>query len=376
MRDLSDIRLQLDEIDDEILALYEKRLELAKDVAEYKMANNLKVFDRQREAQKIESLSSKASTDFSKQGIKELFEQIMSISKKVQYRILVKNHKTEEIPFKQVDSFDFSNARVVYQGVEGAYSQVATKTYFGDKVDSYSVKTFRDAMEEIVNCRADFAVLPIENSTAGAVTQNLDLLREYEVAIIGEQDIDIKHCLLGVSGAKLSDVTTVFSHPQAIMQCDKYLSEHNHLDVIAMENTAVSAKKVCESNDKSLAAIAGAINAQIYGLDILESDIADEDNNTTRFIIISKKHEYLPTAKKVSICFELPNESGTLYRVLSHFIFNGINMTSIESRPFPGKQWEYEFFVDFEGNLSDPAVINALCGINEEVELIKILGNY
>ena len=279
--------------------------------------------------------------------------------------------------YKSVDSFDFSNATVVYQGVEGAYSQMAQISFFGDSIKkAYHVETWRDAMEALQNGQADFAVLPIENSTAGSVVENYDLMTEFDVSIIGEQIIDINHALLGLPGADISDIKTVYSHPQAIMQCDRFLREHPSIEAKSLENTAVSAKKVKDDNDPSCAAIAGELNARLYGLRVLERNIQDEQNNITRFIIISKDHVYKKDAGQVSVSFILPHESGTLYQALSHFIFNGLNMTRIESRPIKDRQWVYRFFIDFSGNLKDDATINALRGLSEETEELRVLGNY
>ena len=377
MKDLKDIRIELDEIDQQILQLYEKRLELAEDVAIYKEAHHKAVFDRERETQKLETLGAMASDDFSRQGILELFEQIMSTSRKKQYRYLASRGLLEDFDFTCMEDFDFSGARVVFQGVEGAYSQVAMQTFFPNSSHSFHVATWREAMEAIREGKADYAVLPIENSSAGAVTENYDLLTEYDVAIIGEQIIRIDHALLGVRGSRLSDITCVYSHPQALMQCASYLErEHPEFETISVKNTAAAARKVKEDGRKDQAAIAGVRNADIYDLQVLEECIQDNKENETRFIIVSGEKKYLKTADKISICFELPNETGSLYRILSHFIFNGLSMSRIESRPLPGRNWEYRFFVDFGGNLQEEAVRNALQGLKEETGWLRILGNY
>ena len=377
MKDLSELRSQIDEIDAQMIELYQKRMDVSKEVAEYKISANKPVLDKQREEEKIKKLTSFAKDEFERQGIKELFELIMSTSRKKQYQLLNQNHKSFDLGFIQRKSYDFSECKVVFQGVEGAYSQEAMNQFFGNQLHEYfSVESWRDAMETLTKGKADYAVLPIENSTAGAVTQNYDLLTEYDVAIIGEQEIPINHCLLGVKGAAFDDIKKVYSHPQAIFQCDKFLTEHNYIVAEALQNTAMAAKKVKEENDKTQAAIAGKINAFIYDLEVIDEGIQDETNNVTRFIIVSKNKEYKTDAQKISISFEIPHEEGSLYHILSHFIFNGLNMTKIESRPIKNKQWEYRFFIDFNGNLKDEAVINALIGLKEETSSLKILGNY
>ena len=182
--------------------------------------------------------------------------------------------------------------------------------------------------------------------------------------------------LLGLPEAELSDINQVYSHPQALMQCSKILEEHRDWEKISLKNTAVSAKKVKEDGKKNQAAIASKLTAELYGLKILKENLSNNADNYTRFIIVTGKHVFEKDAKKVSICFEIPHQSGSLYQMISHFIFNGINMTKIESRPIQGKNWEYRFFIDIEGNLNDGAVQNALNGLSEETSKLKILGNY
>lgn len=278
--------------------------------------------------------------------------------------------------FAEEEQFDFRNAKVVYQGEQGAYSQQALQEFFGTEAKSFHVDTWRDAMEAIAGRGADYAVLPIENSSAGIVSENFDLLSEYDNCIIGEQIIKIDHCLIGLLDAKLSDITDVYSHPQALIQCSKYLEGHAGWEKHSVKNTAGSAKKVREDGDKSKAAIAAKITKDIYGLKILAEGIQNNTSNSTRFIIVTGKKVFCKGAKKISICFEIPHKSGSLYRTLSHFICHGLNMTKIESRPIQGRTWEYRFFIDIEGNLADPAVQGALTGLKAETEGLRILGNY
>ena len=358
--------------------LFTKRMELTSQVAEYKISTGKKVFDKKREDEKLATLSSYGSDDFSKQGIRELYSQIMSISRKKQFRLLAKEGIVEDNGFKVVDEFDFSQAVVCFQGVEGAYSQLAMNEFFGGAMKSYfHVDTWRDAMDAILGGRADYAVLPIENSFAGSVEQNFDLLSEYNVAIIGEHILKVDHALLGVKGATIDDIRTVYSHPQAIAQCDGYIrTQHMDWDVINLHNTAVSAQKVKEDNDISQAAIGSVLNSSLYNLDILEECIQDNKHNETRFIIVCADKMYRRDADKISLCIEISNEPGSLYRVLSNLIFNGINMNRIESRPIKDVNWQYRFFIDIDGNLMDESVRNALVGLNEESLRLRILGNY
>jgi len=373
--DLLELRQQIDEIDSKIVALYEQRMDVCRQVAEYKISTGKKVFDRQREAEKLAKVKSLTHNEFNSHGIEELFEQIMSMSRKLQYRLLAEKGSLGKLPFIGVDRLDTRKARVVFQGAEGAYSQAAMMSYFGDEIHSFHVDSFREAMSAIDEGSADFAVLPIENSTAGVVDEIYDLLQEYENYIVGEQIIKIEHCLLGIPAAELSDIKTVYSHPQSLMQSAKFLGGHDWQQ-ISMQNNAFAAKKVAEDKNPAQAAIAGEHAASVYGLKVLKKGINDCGNNSTRFIIVTNQKIFRKEANKISICFEVPHESGSLYHMLSHFIYNNLNMTKIESRPIEDRDWEYRFFIDFEGNLADSAVKNALRGLRDEARNMKILGNY
>ncbi len=376
MKDLSEIRTNIDAIDEQIVALYEKRMQLTTKVAEYKIATGKAVLDKERERSKLEALMALVDTPFLKVGVRELFEQIMATSRKKQYQLLAEKEEPFDFGFKQIEKLDTDNIRVVYQGVEGAYAHLALLSYFGKNQAHFHVPTWRDAMEAIKEGQADFAVLPFENSTAGIVAENYDLLREYGFCIIGEITIPINHCLLALPGAALSDIKTIYSHPQALSQCTLFLEKHPQIEIISQKNTAVAAKKVCDDANPSQAAIASRLTSELYGLQILEEEIQNSSSNATRFIIVSRKKEYIAGAGKISICVRLSHASGALYHALSHFIFNGLNLTSIESRPIPDASWEYQFFIDFDGNLTDPAVENALKGLAAEASDFMVFGNY
>ena len=376
MEDLLKLRDEIDKIDNQIVELYEQRMKIAEGVARFKIATGKKVFDKVREISKLNNLSAKASSDFTKIGIVELFEQIMAVSRKKQYQLLNENGIVEPPAFEVVDNYVTPNAKIVFQGVEGAYSQQAMTEYFGAQCDSFHVDTWKDAMEAIKSGQADFAVLPIENSSAGIISENYDLLVEYDNYIVGEQIIHIRHALMGLPEAKLSDINCVYSHPQALMQCGNYLYSHAEWDKISMKNTAMAAKKIKDDGDVHHAAIASQLTAKLYGLKILDENLSDSETNATRFIIVTNKRICAKEANRISICFEIAHESGSLYHMLSHFIYNNINMTNIQSRPIKDKNWEYRFFVDIEGSLQDSSVINALKGIEEEAVSMKILGTY
>lgn len=373
--ELQQIREQLDAVDAQIVALFEQRMELAKQVAEVKKESGKKVFDKEREMQKIAAVKGQTHDEFNAKGVEELFQQLMSISRKLQYRRLAEAGGSVRLPFIQIPEIE-KKSRVVFQGAEGSYSEAAMKQYFGEDVNNFHVDTFRDAMLALDEGSAEYAVLPIENSTAGIVSEIYDLLAEFEHFIVAEQVIKIEHCLMGCKGTTPETIERVYSHPQSLMQSEHFLRTHSGWNQISMKNNAFAARKVAEEQDITQAAIASAYAAQVYGLEIIQKGVNHLTSNSTRFIIVSNQKVFLKDAKKISLCFEVPHESGSLYHILSHFIYNDLNMDKIESRPIEGRNWEYRFFIDFEGNLADSAVRNALCGIREEAINLRILGNY
>lgn len=376
MTELEILRERLDEIDDQIAELYENRMKVCGQVGQYKVSAGRKVYDRQRERDKLADVASKVSGEFNKKGIRELYRQLMSMSRKLQYQQLVEAGALGRLPFIRIDDLDKKNARVVFQGTEGAYSQAAMRQFFGENVKNFHVRTFREAMEAIEEGSADYAVLPIENSTAGPVIEMYDLLDEFENYIVAETILPIVHTLSGLPGTKLSDIRRVYSKTEALMQTTRFLDDHSDWQKISMVNTAVAAKKVLKEQDTSQAAVCSAYAAKVHGLEVLADQINDDADNSTRFIVVTNQKIFLKDASKISIRFELPHQSGSLYEILSHFIYNDLNMTKIESRPIKGRPWEYCFFVDFEGNLENAAVKNAIRGLREESKNLKILGNY
>ena len=374
--DLLEIRKQLDEVDAQMVRLFEERMALSMDVAKSKLASGKAVYDGQREKEKLAALEKMTEGDFNRQAVRELFTQLMTIGRKRQYQYLAEHGKALDLGFCPVDSLKKEGVRVVYQGVEGAYSHGAAIQFFGADTPMYHVPSWEDAMVEVEQGRADYAVLPIENSSAGAVSNNYDLLMKHSNYIVAETQLRVTHALLGLPQARLDDIKTVYSHPQALMQCSEYLNSHKEWSQISVENTAVAARKITADGKADQAAVASEIAGSLYGLKVLAPAINYNKNNVTRFIIISPKAVYCRDAGKVSLCFEAPHISGSLYNMLGNFIYNQVNMLRIESRPIEGRSWEYRFFVDIEGSLEDAAVQNALKGIAEEAASLRILGTY
>lgn len=375
MKDLQEIRKELDFLDQELVKLFRKRFSLSQEVAEYKISHGKQVLDKDRELQKLTAIDNLVPEDEYKPIVEDLFIRIMDLSRKLQYNIIESNKpQPEEIPV--MEEINMENIKVVYQGVPGAYSHEAMLKVFGESVNCIHVKYFRDAMTALQKGEVDYAVLPIENSSAGIVNEIYDLLVEFDNYIIKETSIKISHALLGLPQAHLEDIKVVYSHPQGLMQCKTYLEEHRDWKQVEQFNTAMSAIKVSEDQDISQAAIASTVAAKLYNLKILKENVNFCDANTTKFIIASNKKCFLKGAGKIMVCFELIHESGSLYNLLSHIIYNKLNMTKIESRPIPAKPWEYRIFVEFEGNLNDIQVRNAIREIQEEAVSFRLLGNY
>lgn len=374
--DLSQIRVEIDSVDQQMVALFQRRMELAGAVAESKRESGKAIYDRQRELEKLEKLGALANSDFNRHSIEELFLQIMSISRRYQYSILGDREQLITKAYTQLDKLNVTpDTKVVYQGVPGAFSEQAMLQFFGAQVQSSNVEKFEDIVEVIEQGKADYGVLPIENSSAGFVSGIYHLLQAHDVTIVGSVALEVSQALLGVKGATIADIQTVYSHPQALMQTKPYLEEHGWKQ-ISLANTAVSAQKIQEDGDKTQAAVASVRAAEIYNLEVLHPSINTLKNNTTRFVVIAKEKVYTKDADSISISFTLPHESGSLYNILGHFIFNNLNMTSIESEPLAEHQWEYRFFITFDGNLSDASVQNALTAIRSESTDFKLLGNY
>ena len=374
---LQEVRVKLDEVDRQIVDLYKQRMALSVQVAESKMRSNRPIRDAQREKQKLESVKNMVEKGYDKKNVEELFRMLMSASRKYQYHLMNKqNYGTCRIPFQEVETLPVEDCRVVYTGVEGSFAHQATVKYFGSQVSSFHVPTFEESMNALSGGRADFAVIPIENVSTGVVADVYDLLVKCDNYIVDEMDLPVEQSLLVLPGTKLEEIDTVFSHPQGISQCSKFLNEHKEIKAIERSNTALAAKMVAEEGIRNHAAIASRIAGELYGLETLISPLNHNLANMTRFAIISNRKISKKDAQHISICFETEHDPGSLYRLMSHIIYNNLNMTKLESRPVPGHTWEYRFFMNFDGNFSQSSVKNALTGISEEAVSFKILGSF
>lgn len=369
MRDLDDIRQNIDEIDREMLALFEKRMAFSREVAQYKEAHNMPIFVPEREKAVLEHRIRLLQDRSLEKMADSFFRMLMDLSKEEQMEALAAFKKS--LP----DTLSMRDAYIAYQGVPGANSEQAAYMYFGDEAPKIAYKQFRDVFDAVLSGKAQYGVLPIENSTAGSVYDVYDLLGETDCSIVGEQTIAIDHCLLAKRGAKLENLQYVYSHPQALRQCAKFIQQQG-LEEKAYSNTAAAAQFVSEQNIDNIAAIASRRAAVHYGLDIVAADIQDRQDNVTRFVIVAKEPKAFTGEGKVSLRFTLRHRSGSLYLVLHRFAEKNLNLTKIESRVIPTRPFEYCFYMDFEGDISMPALHAILKDISELTLDADVLGAY
>lgn len=369
--DLSNIRQQIDEIDNQILDMFLKRMELCTNVAEYKRKNNLPVFQGKREQEILERMSSRAPENISN-GAKLLFTNIMDISKCLQQQLLT------DVQMPEFCQPKTGRVTVACPGTAGSNTELACNKLFSDKDIKYYAD-FADVFNAVVNNEADYGVLPIENSTAGEVSQTYRLLAQYDFYITKSTQLSIKHCLAAKKG---SDIKTVYSHEQALMQCSKYIREKG-FEAVPHTNTALAAEMTAKSKDMTIAAICSEQAAERFGLEIIDRDIADNPDNTTRFICISKRAEISENADIISISLSLPHTAGSLYRMLTRFSFYGLNLTKIESAPVPENSLDIKteafdviFYLDFEGSIKSPEVMRLMQNMKQEMKYFNFLGNY
>lgn len=370
MGNLEDYRREIDSIDKELIALFEKRMNVAIKVGEYKKERSLPIFNAKREEEVIEKNINLLNNKEYSEITRSYFEKIMELSRSLQADLMEK-HKNN----LNVNTIE-DNVKIGYQGVEGSFSEEALRKYFNSYDSIKNYESFKDVFYALEKNEIQYAILPIENSYTGAITEVYDLLVKYNFYIVGEECIKIDQNLMGIEGANLDDIEEIYSHPQGFEQSKGFLSRYDNIKLIPYHNTAISAKLVSDLKDKKKAAIGSKRAAKIYGLSILKDNINDKKDNHTKFIIIGKELKYDDTSNKISVVFSLEDKAGTLYKLLRHFAENNINMIKIESRPNKHESWKYLLYVDFEGNLNDSLVKNALELIEKNSGYFKIIGNY
>lgn len=266
--------------------------------------------------------------------------------------------------------------KIGYQGVPGAYSEIAAIKYFGTDNTKVPYDNFRDMIYDVHNELIDYAVLPIENSTTGAITRALDLMKDYNVFIVGEEFVKVNHCLITFKETNFEDIQTIYSHPEALKQCDDFFDSNKTINKVAYLDTAKSVEYIIQLNDKKTGALASRRAAEIYGMKILREDMQDNKLNITRFGIISFKNSYSLDANVVSVFIVTPHKSGSLFESIKVFNDYGVNLLKIESRPIIEKPFNYGFYINFEGNLLNTETMEVLESLKEHCEYIKIIGNY
>ena len=319
------------------------------------------ILDSSREQAVLDSRAARVSEDALRQPAIELFRELMRLSREEQRRCL--------------DALNTSKA-VAYCGVPGAFSESAVVGFFGEDCERVHFRTFEEVFAAVAQGQVKYGVVPVENSSSGSVNDVYDLLGKYACHIVGEQLVRVEHCLLGVPGATLSDVKTVFSHEQGFAQCPRFLAEHPDWVKTPYFNTAIAAQHVAELGDRHNAAIASRLAAKHYGLSILAEGIHSNDSNHTRFYIVSATPTSIGVPDKATLTFTVRHERGTLMRALSSFVAMGMNLTHIESRPLRDASWEYCFYVDLTGNVSEGNLRILLESLQADTENCRLLGAY
>lgn len=376
MDELQQLRCQIDDLDRELVQLFRRRMAVTEQVGRYKAQRGLPVLDRERERQVLAAKAALVGDDL-RADITTLFETVMALSRRQQMALVDDNGWIEG--HRQAWSncrTPIPQARVVYQGVPGAYSETAALDFFGPDAHCQGLTQFEDVFHAIQSGTADYGVVPIENSSTGAIRQIYDLLMQYAFYIVGETTVKVEHCLMAPKGASLDTITHVYSHEQGLFQCEKFLNRHPNWVQVPQEDTAGSARYVAACGDVTKGAVCSRRAAGLYDLEILAEAINHNSTNTTRFVVVSSRPELREGRNKISATFTLAHESGTLHRIMTVFATGGLNMMKLESRPIPERSWEYQFFVDFSGDLSAYGMDSILREMSQCSATLRILGNY
>ena len=373
--DLAASRARIDGIDAEMVALFERRMRIAADVAAYKRATGQAVLDREREAAKIGAVMQAASDDF-KPFMAPLFGFIMEMSRAYQHRLLDgdADFLAETGPIEAVSALP-AGPRTACQGVPGAYSHAAAREFFPEGDVSF-FDSWAAVCDEVGSGAADFGVLPLENSTAGTVNRVYDLLTKSGLFIVSSLTLRIEHALLAKKGCTIDGVREVVSHEQALRQCEGFLAGLPGVRAASRENTAAAALEVAESPRADIAAIASPACADIYGLSAIANAIQDESDNYTRFVCVARTPLVVEDADRSSFCLVLSHEPGSLHRVLARIAALGANLLKLESRPIPGSRFEFMFYVDIACAPGDGVFSDVVSQVSPLCERFLYLGSY
>lgn len=370
MQDLTQLRQQIDAIDEQIVRLFEQRMDVVRRVTAYKLAHHLDILQQSREAQVLQKAADRLSDKGLTPYVKTVFQTLMDVSKDMQ-RAMIGQQGEQMQPLciqKQ--------ARIAYQGVPGAFSEQALIDFFGEGRDARHFASFEEVIAAVKDGEMDFGVLPIDNSTTGPVNEVYDLLQRYGVWIVGEHILKVDQHLIGVPGARVDGIRQVYSHPQGLSQCSGFFKAHPQMQQVPYPNTAMSALLVQREGNAQKAAIASARAAQIYGLEVLSPCIQDDTHNSTRFVIFQRQRVKQADANKASVLFTLSNRPGSLYHALTPLAQNRMNMIKIASRPLPGRPWEIAFYLDFEVNVSASQFEEVIGQMQRATQTFTLLGVY
>ena len=375
--DISELREEIDTIDDQLVKLFGQRMDVAAQIAAYKKENNLPIYVPVREREKLQDVAEKAGPEMANYT-RVLYSMLFELSRSYQSK---QNSAASDLYAKIVHAIEntpklFPQAPMVAcQGVEGAYSQIACEKIFKAPMIMY-FKNFEAVFNAIEQGLCQYGILPLENSTAGSVKKVYDLMISHSFSIVRTFRLKVDHNLLVNPGAQLEDVKEVYSHEQAINQCSDYLRTLKGVKIIPVENTAVAAEMVSKSGRKDVAALSSRNCAELYGLHCLASSVQDNGNNYTRFICISKNLEIYPGSDKTSVMMVLPHRPGSLYKMLARLFVLGINVTKLESRPMPDRDFEFMFYFDLETSIYSEEFAQLMCELDSLCEEFKYLGSY
>ena len=375
--DLKDFRTEIDAIDDQLVKLFSQRMEISARIAGYKKEKSLPIFVPAREREKLADVAEKAGPDMANYT-RVLYSMLFELSRSYQSKLTgsispLYREITEAI--ENTPKLFPQAPMVACQGVEGAYSQIACEKMFKNPFIMY-FKNFEGVFSAIDKGLCQYGILPLENSTAGSVKKVYDQMIKHNFSIVRTFRLKIDHNLLAKPGTKLSDIKEVYSHEQAINQCSEFLQTLTGITVIPVSNTAIAADMVSKSDRKDVAALSSRNCAELYNLEILASSIQDKGNNRTRFICISKNLEIYPGSDKTSIMMVLPHRPGSLYKLLARLYTLGINVTKLESRPIPDRDFEFMFYFDLETSIYSEEFVQLMCELENLCEDFKYLGSY
>ena len=374
---LEELRGRLDQIDQQMVDLFKARMELSGQVAEYKREKGIPVLDAGRERALLGKVGERAGEELADYA-QSMYRTILSASRSYQNSKLGRSSKVYGSIRQALESTPDlfpQRATVACQGIEGAYSQIACDSIFKSPTILY-FNTFEHVFKAVESGMCQYGILPIENSTAGSVNAIYDLMTRHNFSIVRSARLKVSHNLLAKHGVKKEEIKEIFSHQQAISQCAGYLSTLKGVKVTVVENTALAAQMVAQSERRDVAALSSRFCGEEYGLNLLETNVQDQDNNYTRFICISKNPEIYPGADRTSLMMTVPHKPGSLYNVLSKFYALGINLRKLESRPLPDREFEFMFYFDLECSVYAPEMERLFRDLEEESEQCRYLGTY